>query len=179
MMRLANRSIEKVYQHRWPSIVTLCIFSPPYLEDQKPCTFISGRSEVVASACWSLVMTWWMVLVVGGSIGGDGKTLVPTTGSSASWKIGPYNDNSDMRMVIRHRDLTEIVDFIKEHFDKATDAGDQVSVMMETGRICRNGVSFKWGVDDFELKLDFEATIGIDPLNPTPISEMHIRFDFM
>lgn len=55
-------------------------------------------------------------------------------GSSASWKTGHYDDNSDMRMVIRHRDLTEIVASIKEYFDKAADAGDQVSVILETGR---------------------------------------------
>nr|XP_043623504.1 nitrate regulatory gene2 protein-like [Erigeron canadensis] len=44
------------------------------------------------------------------------------------------NDNGDMRMVIRHRDLTEIVASIKEYFDKAGDAGEQVSEMLETGR---------------------------------------------
>ncbi|KAK9065438.1 hypothetical protein SSX86_014837 [Deinandra increscens subsp. villosa] len=54
--------------------------------------------------------------------------------SSASWKTGQYDDNSDMRMVIRHRDLTEIVSSIKEHFDKAADSGEQVSEMLETGR---------------------------------------------
>ncbi|XP_071736041.1 nitrate regulatory gene2 protein-like [Rutidosis leptorrhynchoides] len=55
--------------------------------------------------------------------------------SSASWKTGRYNDdNSDMRMVVRHRDLTEIVNSIKEYFDKSADAGVQVSEMLETGR---------------------------------------------
>ncbi|KAI3743838.1 hypothetical protein L1987_56905 [Smallanthus sonchifolius] len=54
--------------------------------------------------------------------------------SSSSWKTGQYDDNSDMRMVIRHRDLTEIVASIKEYFDKAADAGEQVSEMLETGR---------------------------------------------
>ncbi|KAI7754264.1 hypothetical protein M8C21_033541 [Ambrosia artemisiifolia] len=54
--------------------------------------------------------------------------------SSGSWKIGQHDDNSDMRMVIRHRDLTEIVASIKEYFDKAADAGEQVSEMLETGR---------------------------------------------
>ncbi|KAK1425052.1 hypothetical protein QVD17_20395 [Tagetes erecta] len=54
--------------------------------------------------------------------------------SSASWKTGQYDDNSDMRMVIRHRDLAEIVASIKEYFDKAADSGEQVSEMLETGR---------------------------------------------
>ncbi|KAJ0430268.1 hypothetical protein HanHA300_Chr17g0667021 [Helianthus annuus] len=54
--------------------------------------------------------------------------------SSESWKTGQHEDNSDMRMVIRHRDLTEIVASIKEYFDKASDAGEQVSEMLETGR---------------------------------------------
>ncbi|KAL7606406.1 hypothetical protein Lser_V15G15980 [Lactuca serriola] len=54
--------------------------------------------------------------------------------SSASWKTGHYDDNSDMRMVVRHRDLAEIVASIKEYFDKAADAGEQVSEMLETGR---------------------------------------------
>ncbi|KAI3796623.1 hypothetical protein L1987_39301 [Smallanthus sonchifolius] len=54
--------------------------------------------------------------------------------SSSSRKTGQYDDNSDMRMVIRHRDLTEIVASIKEYFDKAADAGEQVSEMLETGR---------------------------------------------
>ncbi|XP_022770176.1 LOW QUALITY PROTEIN: nitrate regulatory gene2 protein [Durio zibethinus] len=40
----------------------------------------------------------------------------------------------DMKMVVRHRDLKEIVDAIKENFDKAAAAGDQVSEMLEIGR---------------------------------------------
>lgn len=37
-------------------------------------------------------------------------------------------------MVVRHRDLAEIVAAIKEYFDKAAAAGEQVSEMLETGR---------------------------------------------
>ncbi|CAL9219894.1 unnamed protein product [Arabidopsis halleri] len=37
-------------------------------------------------------------------------------------------------MVVRHRDLKEIVDAIKENFDKAASAGDQVSQMLHLGR---------------------------------------------
>ncbi|XP_058737540.1 nitrate regulatory gene2 protein-like [Vicia villosa] len=40
----------------------------------------------------------------------------------------------DMKMVVRHRDLKEIVDSIKENFDKAAVAGDQVSEMLEISK---------------------------------------------
>ncbi|MBA0679470.1 hypothetical protein Goari_011234, partial [Gossypium aridum] len=40
----------------------------------------------------------------------------------------------DMTMVVRHKDLKEIVDAIKENFDKAAAAGDQVSEMLEISR---------------------------------------------
>jgi hypothetical protein len=39
-----------------------------------------------------------------------------------------------MKMVVRHKDLNEIVGAIKENFDKAAAAGDQVSEMLEIGR---------------------------------------------
>lgn len=53
-----------------------------------------------------------------------------------------YHDKADdatsgggeMEMVVRHRDLKEIADSIKENFDKAAAAGDQVSKMLELGR---------------------------------------------
>ncbi|KAK3014896.1 hypothetical protein RJ639_008634 [Escallonia herrerae] len=51
-------------------------------------------------------------------------------GSSVSWNAG----NSDMKMVVRNRDLSEIVEAIREYFDKAAAAGEQVSEMLETGR---------------------------------------------
>ncbi|KAA3475404.1 histone-lysine N-methyltransferase SETD2-like [Gossypium australe] len=53
-------------------------------------------------------------------------------GSSAgSYKTGAM---MEMKMVVRHRDLKEIVDAIKENFDKAAAAGDQVSEMLEISR---------------------------------------------
>lgn len=68
-------------------------------------------------------------------------------GSSASWNHNSSNnvnynagrnesEISDMNMniVVRHRDLAEIVAAIKEYFDKAASSGDQVSEMLETGR---------------------------------------------
>ena len=45
-----------------------------------------------------------------------------------------YGEISDMKMVVRHKDLKEIVEAIKENFEKAASAGDQVSEMLETGR---------------------------------------------
>ncbi|KAK5783363.1 nitrate regulatory gene2 protein-like [Gossypium arboreum] len=53
-------------------------------------------------------------------------------GSSAgSYKTGAM---MEMKVVVRHRDLKEIVDAIKENFDKAAAAGDQVSEMLEISR---------------------------------------------
>ncbi|XP_024032852.1 nitrate regulatory gene2 protein [Morus notabilis] len=45
-----------------------------------------------------------------------------------------YGEISDMKMVVRHKDLKEIVEAIKENFEKAAAAGDQVSEMLEIGR---------------------------------------------
>ncbi|KAL0373485.1 UNVERIFIED_CONTAM: Nitrate regulatoryprotein [Sesamum radiatum] len=55
--------------------------------------------------------------------------------SSYSW--GNENNegvNSDRRIVVRHKDLVEIVASLKEYFDKAASAGEQVSEMLEAGR---------------------------------------------
>ncbi|KAG8391519.1 hypothetical protein BUALT_Bualt01G0196100 [Buddleja alternifolia] len=55
--------------------------------------------------------------------------------SSVSW--GDMNServNSDRRIVVRHKDLAEIAAALREYFDKAAAAGDQVSEMLETGR---------------------------------------------
>lgn len=41
---------------------------------------------------------------------------------------------SNMKMVVRHRDLKEIVEAIRENFDKAAAAGDQVSEILESNR---------------------------------------------
>lgn len=55
--------------------------------------------------------------------------------SSVSWGDGNnQNANSDRRIVVRHKDLAEIVAAIREYFDKAASAGEQVSEMLETGR---------------------------------------------
>ncbi|XP_057808330.1 LOW QUALITY PROTEIN: nitrate regulatory gene2 protein-like [Salvia miltiorrhiza] len=55
--------------------------------------------------------------------------------SSVSWGDGNHKEgNLDRRIVVRHKDLAEIVAVIREYFDKAAAAGDQVSEMLETGR---------------------------------------------
>ncbi|KAE8721249.1 protein kinase G11A [Hibiscus syriacus] len=60
----------------------------------------------------------------------DGKS--EDAGSSAgSYRTGAM---MDMKMVVRHRNFKEIVDAIKENFDKAAAAGDQVSDMLEISR---------------------------------------------
>ncbi|KAL6008435.1 hypothetical protein ACLOJK_033945 [Asimina triloba] len=43
-------------------------------------------------------------------------------------------DISNMRMVVRHRNLAEIVKAIEEYFEKAAAAGGRVSDLLETGR---------------------------------------------
>ncbi|KAL0848483.1 hypothetical protein Bca101_021730 [Brassica carinata] len=50
---------------------------------------------------------------------------------------GSYRGGGDV--AVRHRDLKEIADAIKEYFDKAAGAGDQVSQMLELGRAQLNG----------------------------------------
>lgn len=51
--------------------------------------------------------------------------------SSVGWGNGA---NSDTRIVVRHRDLAEIVAALREYFDKAASAGEQVAEMLEAGR---------------------------------------------
>lgn len=55
--------------------------------------------------------------------------------SSVSWGDGNNKEgNLDRRIVVRHKDLAEIVAAIREYFEKAAAAGEQVSEMLETGR---------------------------------------------
>lgn len=56
--------------------------------------------------------------------------------SSMSWGNGNGKVEmvSDRSIVVRHKDLAEIVAAIMEYFDKAASAGEQVSEMLETGR---------------------------------------------
>ncbi|KAH6789607.1 bZIP domain class transcription factor [Perilla frutescens var. frutescens] len=55
--------------------------------------------------------------------------------SSVSWGDGNHKEgNLDRRIVVRHKDLVEIVAAIREYFEQAAGAGDQVSEMLETGR---------------------------------------------
>lgn len=55
--------------------------------------------------------------------------------SSVEWGNGKNEGaNPDRRIVLRHQNLVEIVAALREQFDKAAAAGDQVSEMLETGR---------------------------------------------
>ncbi|KAJ4896257.1 hypothetical protein Rs2_23051 [Raphanus sativus] len=56
----------------------------------------------------------------------------------ATTYCGSYRGGGDVASV-RHRDLKEIADAIKEYFDKAAAAGDQVSQMLELGRAQLDG----------------------------------------
>ncbi|XP_022859290.1 nitrate regulatory gene2 protein-like [Olea europaea var. sylvestris] len=65
----------------------------------------------------------------------SGKLSSDDNKSSVGW--GNRNDegmNSDRRIVVRHKNLVEIVAALKEYFDKAASAGEQVSEMLEIGR---------------------------------------------
>ncbi|KAL5728446.1 hypothetical protein ACHQM5_001528 [Ranunculus cassubicifolius] len=55
-------------------------------------------------------------------------------GSSVSWNAGGSEEINDMKMVVRHRDLSEIAGAIKEYFEKAASAGESVAELLETGR---------------------------------------------
>ncbi|KAL1190896.1 Nitrate regulatory gene2 protein [Cardamine amara subsp. amara] len=68
----------------------------------------------------------------GGSEQGKFDKRDDATISSGSYRGG--GEIADMKMVVRHKDLKEIVDAIKENFDNAATAGDQVSKMLELGR---------------------------------------------
>lgn len=62
------------------------------------------------------------------------RTKSMDAGSSAgSYRTGEIS-SENMKMVLRHKDLKEIVEAIKQNFDMAAAAGDQVSEMLEIGR---------------------------------------------
>lgn len=75
-------------------------------------------------------------------------------GSSVSYSAGT-GEISDLKMVVRHRDLPEIVASLKEYFDKASSAGEQVSEMLETGR-AQLDRSFRQLKSTFNLNLYFK-----------------------
>ncbi|KAK4488556.1 hypothetical protein RD792_004320 [Penstemon davidsonii] len=57
--------------------------------------------------------------------------------SSANWGNESSSNKGmdyEKRMVVRHKDLAEIVAAIREYFDKAASSGEQVSEMLEIGR---------------------------------------------
>ncbi|XP_047315003.1 nitrate regulatory gene2 protein-like [Impatiens glandulifera] len=58
----------------------------------------------------------------------------PPPAMNKSEKSDDTRQQDDMSIVVRHRDLAEIVAALNEYFEKAAAAGDQVSEMLETSR---------------------------------------------
>lgn len=75
-------------------------------------------------------------------------------GSSVSYGAGTV-ESSDLKMVVRHRDLSEIVASLKEYFDKAASAGEHASEMLETGR-AQLDRSFRQLKSMYNLNLHFK-----------------------
>ncbi|MCL7045470.1 hypothetical protein MKW94_023024 [Papaver nudicaule] len=85
---------------------------------------------------------------VGGHNGQFDQRSEFDAGSSVSWNMGggPNSNNksvhnhvtgaeiSDMKLVVRHKDLAEIAASIKEYFEKAAGAGEPVSDLLEISR---------------------------------------------
>lgn len=66
---------------------------------------------------------------IGYSAGRSGPRSDTGSSSAASASVA-----GDLRMVVRHRDLAEIVAALEEYFIKAAAAGENVSEILETGR---------------------------------------------
>ncbi|GAB2290063.1 hypothetical protein Dimus_024354 [Dionaea muscipula] len=100
------------------------------------------RSEIGTGYHFGSSMISEPVLQSNNKSGDDVRKVAKTTydgASTVSWNNPGSGGRggrevSDMRMVVRHRNLKEIMASIKEYFDKAADAGNQVSEMLETGR---------------------------------------------
>ncbi|QHO39978.1 hypothetical protein HN51_006098 [Arachis hypogaea] len=74
----------------------------------------------------------------GSSVVGDPVTPPPPMAGKKAAPVAEeddarskYGEMMEMKMVVRHKDLKEIVEAIKESFDKAAVAGDQVSEMLQ------------------------------------------------
>lgn len=65
---------------------------------------------------------------------------------------------AEMKMVVRHRDLREIVEAIKENFDNAASAGDKVSDMLQISK-AQLDRSFKQLRSKFPLFFKFLNTL--------------------
>ncbi|XP_014497840.1 nitrate regulatory gene2 protein [Vigna radiata var. radiata] len=78
---------------------------------------VASRSEIGTRSNFGSSMRAESVAAGGGAKGFDAASSV-----------------AEMKMVVRHRDLREIVEAIKENFDNAASAGDQVSEMLEISK---------------------------------------------
>ncbi|KAG5092799.1 hypothetical protein JHK82_051577 [Glycine max] len=83
---------------------------------------VESRSEIGTRSNFGSSVRAESVVGVGG--GGGAKRFDAASSVAAA----------EMKMVVRHRDLREIVEAIKENFDNAASAGDQVSEMLEISR---------------------------------------------
>ncbi|XP_009624469.1 nitrate regulatory gene2 protein [Nicotiana tomentosiformis] len=64
----------------------------------------------------------------------DGGSSSMSWGNGNNGKVVEEMVSDNRSIVVRHKDLAEIVAAIRDYFDKAASAGDQVSEMLETGR---------------------------------------------
>ncbi|XP_061375883.1 nitrate regulatory gene2 protein-like isoform X1 [Gastrolobium bilobum] len=67
--------------------------------------------------------------LAGDPVSAPKKAYVAATASSTG-----TGEMMEMKMVVRHKDLKEIIEAIKENFENAAMAGDEVSEMLEIGR---------------------------------------------
>ncbi|CAJ1826694.1 unnamed protein product [Sphenostylis stenocarpa] len=86
-------------------------------DDDEVEEYVESRSEIGTRSNFGSSMRAESVAAGGGAKGFDAASSV-----------------AEMKMVVRHRDLREIVDAIKENFDNAASAGDQVSEMLEISK---------------------------------------------
>ena len=89
------------------------------------------------------------------------KAAAPADDGAAS---GAGSNYGEMMMVVRHRDLKEIVEAIKESFEKAAVAGDQVSEMLEISK-AQLDRSFKQLRSIFPFFIFFFLKICLTPCN--------------
>ncbi|KAF8113854.1 hypothetical protein N665_0045s0093 [Sinapis alba] len=105
-------------------------------DDRESISEVGTRSDFGSSVKTSSIRRQHAPMTQEYSSGGVGQEKYGK-GDDAETYSGSYRgggDVSDMKMVVRHRDLKEIVDAIKENFDKAAEAGEQVSQMLNIGK---------------------------------------------
>ncbi|KAJ4906456.1 hypothetical protein Rs2_10114 [Raphanus sativus] len=103
-------------------------------EDIESISQVGTRSDFGSSVKTSSMRRQHAPMAQEYSVGGQEK-YGKADDAATSYSGSRGGDNvSDMKMVVRHRDLKEIVYAIKENFDKAAEAGEQVSQMLNLGK---------------------------------------------